>query len=83
MKTVEYTATNLLLMSPLSVAFKDGKIYLVSRELIAPANAMMELAGGSVVFAKFKVRLKHYPITISEAGQWSYDKHWSYWEAEY
>lgn len=79
---LKFSLSNLLFLSPISVAFNQGRIFLVVRELIAPETPMLTYNSQVTILEFHHVRLWHYPVHVTAEGHWSFDESVPVWIEE-
>lgn len=72
--SISFTIKNLFFLSPISIAFRGGRIFLVIREIITPDSMFISYNPAVTQFSDYKIRLWHYPVHVSADGKWSYDR---------
>jgi hypothetical protein len=72
--SISFTIRNLFFLSPISIAFRSGRIFLVIREIITPDSVFISYNPAVTQFSEYKIRLWHYPVHVSADGKWSYDR---------
>jgi hypothetical protein len=76
---IKHTIASLLFLSPLSITFNKGHIFLVVRELISNEQPVHFYNSNLTVLETPQLRMWHYPVKVTSEGKWSYDESVPVW----